>query len=323
MLTEVNFILFSFLRINAFIMLKLSYYIPWRCLGEMIYSSYSFLTSALEGGEWPASCLGCALAPGKGPPLPILQEAGWASEPVWTQRLEEKSSFLCQGSNLNRLVHSQTLYWLSFGMLTSVVVVPKHFLNDHDKLPHSPVEGRMLDWLFAFRNKFLVENYFDINKSRPARFWRYILTVTHILALEILAFFHLQEPNLVTSHNYLQIIGFLQQSWWNVWSNFFSQTKHYTNKMLKPQRKWIPAIFWHRTTELRSHMILLQWCCQLLQRNVSGYYYMYLVLTVCLHSLSDRFLTFIGLTVQHLYQRRYFSLAERLYNVCTAASYLC
>jgi hypothetical protein len=33
-------------------------------------------------------------------------------------------------------------------------------------------------------------------------------------------------------------------------------------------------------------------------------------------------LTFIGRTVQRLYQRMYFSLAER-YNVCTAASYLC
>jgi hypothetical protein len=31
------------------------------------------------------------LPPGKGPPVPIGQEAGWAPEPVWTQRLEEKS----------------------------------------------------------------------------------------------------------------------------------------------------------------------------------------------------------------------------------------
>jgi hypothetical protein len=30
------------------------------------------------------------LPPGKGPPVPIVQEAGWAPEPVWTQRLEEK-----------------------------------------------------------------------------------------------------------------------------------------------------------------------------------------------------------------------------------------
>jgi hypothetical protein len=32
-----------------------------------------------------------ALCPGKGPPVPILQEAGWAPEPVWTERLEENS----------------------------------------------------------------------------------------------------------------------------------------------------------------------------------------------------------------------------------------
>jgi hypothetical protein len=31
------------------------------------------------------------LPPGKGPPVPIGQEAGWAPETVWTQRLEEKS----------------------------------------------------------------------------------------------------------------------------------------------------------------------------------------------------------------------------------------
>jgi hypothetical protein len=30
----------------------------------------------------------------KDPPVPIEQEAGWASEPVWTQGLEEKSSAL-------------------------------------------------------------------------------------------------------------------------------------------------------------------------------------------------------------------------------------
>jgi hypothetical protein len=30
--------------------------------------------------------------PGKGPPVPIRQEAGWTPEPVWTQGLEEKSS---------------------------------------------------------------------------------------------------------------------------------------------------------------------------------------------------------------------------------------
>jgi hypothetical protein len=43
-------------------------------------------------GEWSASCLGRALHPMKGPPVTIVQESGWAPEPIWTQRLEEKSS---------------------------------------------------------------------------------------------------------------------------------------------------------------------------------------------------------------------------------------
>jgi hypothetical protein len=61
-------------------------------LGDRRYSSYSFLTSALEGGEWSASPPGRALPPGKEPSVPIVQEAGWVPEPVWTQRLEEKCS---------------------------------------------------------------------------------------------------------------------------------------------------------------------------------------------------------------------------------------
>jgi hypothetical protein len=59
--------------------------------GERRYSSYSFMTSALDGGEWSASRPGRVLPPGKGPPVPIVQEAGWAPETVWTQRIEEKS----------------------------------------------------------------------------------------------------------------------------------------------------------------------------------------------------------------------------------------
>jgi hypothetical protein len=58
---------------------------------EWRYSSYSFTTSALDMGEWSASRPARALPPGKGPPVPIVQEAGWAPEPVWTQMLQEKS----------------------------------------------------------------------------------------------------------------------------------------------------------------------------------------------------------------------------------------
>jgi hypothetical protein len=53
--------------------------------GERRYSSYSFSTSALDEGEWSASRPGRTLAPGKGPPVPIAQEAGLAPEPDWMQ----------------------------------------------------------------------------------------------------------------------------------------------------------------------------------------------------------------------------------------------
>jgi hypothetical protein len=76
--------------------------------GDRRYSSYSFSTSALDRGEWSAS------RPGERTPVPIVQEAGWVSEPVWTQGLEEKSFRFCWWSNLGRPARSQTLYWLSY-----------------------------------------------------------------------------------------------------------------------------------------------------------------------------------------------------------------
>jgi hypothetical protein len=42
-----------------------------RAHGERRYSSYSFSISALDGDKWSASRPGRALAPEKGPPLPI------------------------------------------------------------------------------------------------------------------------------------------------------------------------------------------------------------------------------------------------------------
>jgi hypothetical protein len=92
------------LATQVIIKLKLSHYRPWRRLGEEKDSSYSFSTSAQDGGEWSASRPGRALAPGKGPPVPIVQEAGWVSEPVWTKRLQEKSFAPSRGSNPDRPV---------------------------------------------------------------------------------------------------------------------------------------------------------------------------------------------------------------------------
>jgi hypothetical protein len=42
--------------------------------------------------------------PEKGPAVQIAQKDGWAAEPVWTQRIEEKSFYLSRGSNFDHPV---------------------------------------------------------------------------------------------------------------------------------------------------------------------------------------------------------------------------
>jgi hypothetical protein len=58
--------------------------------GERNYSSYSFLTFAIDGLSGQRHAPAALYPPGKDPPVPIVQEAGWAPELALTQRLEEK-----------------------------------------------------------------------------------------------------------------------------------------------------------------------------------------------------------------------------------------
>jgi hypothetical protein len=71
---------------------ELSRYCDAGAKGERKYSSYSFLSSVLDGGEWPASRLRPLFARGKGPPVHIVKKTGWASELIWTRRLEKIST---------------------------------------------------------------------------------------------------------------------------------------------------------------------------------------------------------------------------------------
>jgi hypothetical protein len=57
---------------NCKLKVKQFHHTPWRRLGERKYSSY-VTSSALDGIEWSALRFCCALAPGKGPPVPIVQ----------------------------------------------------------------------------------------------------------------------------------------------------------------------------------------------------------------------------------------------------------
>jgi hypothetical protein len=78
---------------------------------ERRYSSYSFSTSDVDRSEWSASRRSRALPPGKGPPVPIVQNAGWAPEPVWTQRVQEKSSVGDRTPVLKSIVRHYTTDW--------------------------------------------------------------------------------------------------------------------------------------------------------------------------------------------------------------------
>jgi hypothetical protein len=83
---------------------------------ERRYSFYSFLTSALDGGEWSASRPGRGLPRGKDPLYTLDRRLGgpqsrsghrsWRKNPLPMPGIEPRST--------SRTVHSQTLYWLSY-----------------------------------------------------------------------------------------------------------------------------------------------------------------------------------------------------------------
>jgi hypothetical protein len=92
-------------------------------------------THSLHEGEWSAWRPGRALLPGKGPPVPIVQEAGWAPEPVWRQRLEEKSFRLCRGSNLHRpVVQSVTRHYTDWATRLTLLRNERDDVNETRRL---------------------------------------------------------------------------------------------------------------------------------------------------------------------------------------------
>jgi hypothetical protein len=65
--------------------------------GEVRYSSYSFLTAALDGDEWSASRPGRALALGEDPLYPLDRRLGGSQS--WSGH-EARGKALCQGSRV-------------------------------------------------------------------------------------------------------------------------------------------------------------------------------------------------------------------------------
>jgi hypothetical protein len=97
--------------------LKLSHYTPWRRLGERRYSSYSFSTPALDGGEWSTSRPGRALAPEERTPGTHCT-GGWVV-PRAGLDTEARRKILTPLPGIELQLpgspaRSQTLYWLSY-----------------------------------------------------------------------------------------------------------------------------------------------------------------------------------------------------------------
>jgi hypothetical protein len=84
--------------------------------GERRYNFYSLSTSTLDGMSGQRHAPAALYPWGKDPPVPIVQEAGWAPEPVWTQRLEKNSlpPPEIEPRSPGRPARSQTLYCLSY-----------------------------------------------------------------------------------------------------------------------------------------------------------------------------------------------------------------
>jgi hypothetical protein len=62
------------------------------------------MNSTLEGVRGQSHAPAELYPRGKDSTVPIGQEAGWSPDPVWTQRLEEKTLCLRRSSNLDRPV---------------------------------------------------------------------------------------------------------------------------------------------------------------------------------------------------------------------------
>jgi hypothetical protein len=103
---------------------KMSLYAPrGRLRGEAV-QRLLILDLGTRWGEQSASRHGRALPPGKRPPVPIVQEAGWAPQPVWTEARGKILSPLpgIEPRSLGRPPRSQTQYSLQAHTLVLQIV---------------------------------------------------------------------------------------------------------------------------------------------------------------------------------------------------------
>jgi hypothetical protein len=112
---------------------KHSRYTPWRRLGKRMYSSYSFLTSTLDGGEWSASRPDSAF-PGERT-SDTHCTGGWVGLRAGLDtEVRGKILFPCRGSNPDRpFLQSVVRHYTDWA--TRLLFSRKHATNWNLQLP--------------------------------------------------------------------------------------------------------------------------------------------------------------------------------------------
>jgi hypothetical protein len=133
----------TLLHHTRLIKVKLSRDTPWRRLGWEEVQLLLILNLGTRWGECSTSRPGRALPPGKGPPVLIVQEAGWAPRDGRDAEAIEKILCLCRRSNPDRPVRSLSL-------LTELprLIIPGWTGEITNSMEHRPSSGswQSLSW---------------------------------------------------------------------------------------------------------------------------------------------------------------------------------
>jgi hypothetical protein len=146
--------------------LKLSHYTPRRRLGGEKYSSYSFSTSALDGGEWSASRLRPRFRPGERTPGTHCT-GGW----MGPREARGKILCLCRGLNIDRPV---------------VQRVARHYtdwatrLTDRRSNPKKNLLGGKITASLSMLKPYFCTSFSDYNRSLWNNEIRTILDTCHV-----------------------------------------------------------------------------------------------------------------------------------------------
>jgi hypothetical protein len=110
-------------------------------------------------------------APGKEPPVLTVQEAGWVSEPVWTQKLEEKSC-ACAG---NRTSITQSSSPWSYTILTEL---PRLLISIYGNIIYT----RRSRWPRGLRRRSAAAWLLGSRVRIPMRTWMFVSCLYVVLS---------------------------------------------------------------------------------------------------------------------------------------------